>query len=127
MVHIYSKFSKVTRCHKFNLLQEFLHFNGKANSSYGPNDGRIGCYQQICPFTDMKLCCNLYRPKKQLSVGKSLVLFNCQLHFKQYIKTKRVYFGIKLYKLTSSNSITLNFSVNSMKRMFYNDNENSDM
>ena len=63
----------------------------------------------VCLFTDMKHCCKLYYPKKQLSVGKTLVLFKCQLHFKQYIKTKRVCFGKKIYKLTSSNGETLNF------------------
>ena len=30
-------------------------------------------------------------PKKQLSVGKIIVLFKCQLHFKQYIKLKSIY------------------------------------
>ena len=75
----------------------------------------------------MKRYHKLYYPEKQLSVGKSLALFKCQLYFKQCIKTERVCFGIKLYKLTSSNSITLNFSVNNRKRMFHNCNENSDM
>ena len=105
---------------RFHFLQEFLHFNGKANSSYNLNDGRRGCYNKVCLFTDMKLCCKGYYPQKQLSVGKSLVLFKDQLHFKQYIKTKRVCFGIKLYMLTSSNGTTLNFSVKSRKRMFHN-------
>ena len=114
-------------CDRFHLLQEFLHFNGKANSSYDPNDGRRGCCHQVCLFTDMKLCCKLYYPQKQLSVGKSLMLFKCQLHFKQYIKTRKACFEIKLYKLTSSNSITLIFSVNSRRRMFHNWNENSDL
>ena len=105
---------------RFHFLQAFLHFNGKANSSYYPNDGRRGCYHKVCLFTDMKLCCKRYYPQKQLSVGKSLVLFKGQLHFKQYIKTKRVCFGIKLDKLTSSNGTTLNLSVNSRNRMFHN-------
>ena len=98
---------------KFHLLQEFLQLNGKANPIYDPNYRRKGCCHHIYPISDMKLCRKLYHPKKQLSVGKSLALFKCQLHFKQYIKTKRVCFRIKIYKLTSSNSITLNFSVNS--------------
>ena len=114
-------------CDRFHLLQEFLHFNGKANSSYDPNDRKRGCCYQVCLFTDMKLCHKLYYPKKQLSVGKSLALFKCQLHFKQYIKTKRVCFEIKLYKLTSSNDRTLNFSVKIKKRIFHNGNGNSDM
>ena len=100
-------------CNKFHLLQEFLQFNSKANLIYDPNYRRRGSCHQIYPFSDMKLCRKLYHPKKQLSVGKSLELFKCQLHFKQYIKTKIVSFGIKIYKLTSSDSITLNFSVNS--------------
>ena len=55
------------------------------------------------------------------------MLFKRQFHFKQCIKTKRVCFGIKLYKLKSSNGTTLNVSVNSRKRMFHNEDENSDM
>ena len=34
---------------------------------------------------------------------------------------------MKIYKFTSSNCTTLNFSVNSRKRMFHNGDENSDM
>ena len=70
-------------CDRTHLRQEFLYFNGKANSSYDPNDCKKGCCHQIC----LKLFC----PKKQLSVGKSLVLFKCQLHFKQYIELKSIY------------------------------------
>ena len=40
-------------CDRFHFLQEFLHFNGKANSSYDPNDGRRGCcHKRLC----RKLC-----------------------------------------------------------------------
>ena len=93
-------------CDRFHFLQGFLHFNDKSN---------FGCCHQVCLFTDMKLCYKHYHPKKQLGVGKSLVLFKCQLYFKQHIKTKRVCFGIKLYNLTSSNGTTLNFSVTTGK------------
>ena len=72
----------------------------------------------------MKLCRELYCSKNQLSVGKSLELFKSQLHFKQCIKTERVCFGIKLYKLTSSNGITLNVLVIYRKWFFLNGNEN---
>ena len=86
-------------CDRFYFLQKFLRFNGKANSSYDPNDLRKGFCHQVCLFTDMELCRKLYYPKKQ------------QLHFKEYIKIKRVCFGKKLYKLTSSNGTALNSSV----------------
>ena len=103
---------------RFHFLQGFLHFSGKTNS---------GCCHKVCLSIDMKLCHKLYYPKKHLNVGKLLVLFKCELHFKQCIQTKRVCFGIKLYKLTSSNGTTLKFSVNSRKRMFHNGDEISDM
>ena len=122
-----STFQKLWR-DRFNLLQEFLHFNGKANFTYDPNDGKRGCCRQVPLWNfDMKLCHKLYYPEKQMSVGKSLALFKCQLHFKQYIKTKRVCFEIKLYMLTSSYGTTLDFSINSRKRMFHNGDENNDM
>ena len=53
----------------------------------------------------------VYELDKQLSVDKSLVLFKGRLHFKQYIKTKRSRFGTKLYKLRTSNGITLDLIV----------------
>ena len=82
-------------CDRFHFLQESLHFNGKANSSYNTNDGRRDCCHQVCFFIDMKLCHKFYYPKKQLSVGKSFVLFKCQLHFQQYIKAKKSMFWNK--------------------------------
>ena len=100
---------------KFYLLDEFLHFNGRANYSYDLNDRRRGCCPQVCPFTDMKICRKLHHPKRKLSVGKSPALFECQLHYKQYTKTKRVCFGMKIFQLTSSNNITSNFQLTAGK------------
>ena len=114
-------------CDRFHLLKDFLHFNGKENSSYDSDDGRRGCCHKVCLFIDMKLCHKSYYPKNQMSVDKSLALFKCQLYFKLYIKTKGVCFGINLYKLTSSNDTRLNSSFNSRKRMFRYRDENSDM
>ena len=75
----------------------------------------------------MKFCHKFYYPKRQLSVGKSFALFKLHyLHLKQYTKPERVCFGIKVYRVTSSNSITLNFSVNNRKRKFDNGNDNGD-
>ena len=48
--------------------------------------------------------------------------------FQAVYKTKEyIFFEIKLYKLTSSNDITLIFLVNSRKWMFHNGNENNDV
>ena len=72
-------------------------------------------------------CKLVYSPGKNLSVDESLVLFKGRLTFKQYIKTKRARFGIKLYELTMSDGITLEFLVYCGKGMFANDDPNSDM
>ena len=69
-------------CDRFHLPQEFLYFNAKANANYDPNDKRGYCHQ---------VCHKLYYTKKQLCMGKSLVLFQCQLHIKQYITLKSIY------------------------------------
>ena len=69
----------------------------------------------------------VYQPGKLLSVDKSLILFKSRLHFKQYIKTQRNRFGIKLYDLTTSNGITLDLLVYHDKGTFSGDDPNSDM
>lgn len=51
----------------------------------------------------------VYQPGKEVSVKESLVLFKGRLQFKQYIKTKRSRFGIKLCELTTPTGITLDF------------------
>ena len=94
--------------HTFAVLQNLLDFNGNTDSSCDFNDDKTDCCHQVSPLTEMKCCRKLYYSKKQLSVGKSLVLFKFQLYFKKYTKEKKS-FRIKLYKLTSSNGIKLNF------------------
>ena len=70
---------------------------------------------------------SVYSPGKNLSVNESLVLFRGHLQFKQYIKTKRARFGIKLYELCTSNGITLDFLIYCGKGIFYADDPNTDM
>ena len=55
------------------------------------------------------------------------VLFKGHLKFKQYIKSKRARFGIKLYELTMSDGITQDVLAYCGKGMFANDDSNSAM
>ena len=52
-----------------------------------------------------------FSPGKDVSIDESLVLFKGRLSSQQYIKSKRARFGIKLYKLYTSNGILLEFIV----------------
>ena len=49
------------------------------------------------------------------------------MHFKPYIRTKRARFGVKLYELTMSDGIMLDFLVYCGKGMFADDDINSEM
>ena len=121
-------FSKILTPDRFCLLQKFLHFSDNADPNCNPNDDERDRLHKVRPFMEMirERCRKVYCPGKQLSANESLVLFK-GLHFEQYIKTKRARFSIKLYELTSSDGITLDFLVYCGRGMFYNYNEHSDM
>ena len=73
-------------------------------------------------------CQKVYYPGQNLSVDESLVLFKGRLHFKQFIRTKRARFGIKLYELCTSSGITFDFLlIYCGKGMFSNDDSYYDM
>ena len=84
---------------RFKLILKFLHFND--NSTYDPNDPDRDRLHKVRPFLDLirNRFQRVYKPGKNLSVDESLILFKGRIHFRQYIKTKRARFGIKLYEL----------------------------
>ena len=107
-----------------------MHFNDNNDPEYDINDENRDRLHKIRPFLEMirGRCRRVYQPGKHLSVDESLVLFKGRLHFKQYIRTKRARFGIKLYELTTSGGITLDVLVYCGRGMFFgDDDEHSDM
>ncbi|CAG5055107.1 unnamed protein product [Parnassius apollo] len=56
-----------------------------------------------------------YKPYKQLSLDESLLLFRGRLAFRQYIKSKKVRYGIKFFELTTSDGYVLNIMMYSGK------------
>ena len=114
---------------QFYLILKFLHFDNNNDPPYDANDENRDRLYRLRPFLEMAhdWCKQVYQPGRCLSADESLVLFKGRLHFKQYIRTKRAHFGIKLYELTTSNGITLDLLVYCGKGMFYNDDEHSDM
>ena len=114
---------------RFQLIEKFLHFNNNLDPSYDPLDENRDRLHEVRPILDIlrRQCKTVRYPGKELSVDESLVLFKGGVKFRQYIKTKRARFGIKLYELTTSDGITLDFLVYCGKGMFYNDDEHSSM
>ena len=69
--------------------------------------------QKIRTFVNLsrECCSENYSPSKDLCVDESLVLFKGWVVFKQFIRTKQARFGIKLFKLCTSNDILLDFMI----------------
>ena len=54
---------------------------------------------------------SVYYPPENLTIDESLVLYKGRLLFKQYIKSKRSRFGIKMFELATASGILLDFII----------------
>ena len=93
------------------LILRFLDFaDNSAFNASNPNRDRLW---KIREFTQMvhQRCKEVFTPGRDLCVDESLLRFKGRLGFKQFIKTKRVRFGIKLFELCTKTSILLDFLV----------------
>ena len=54
---------------------------------------------------------SVYYPHDNLTVDESLVLYKGRIHFKQYIRTKRARYGIKMFELATADGILLDFMI----------------
>lgn len=52
-----------------------------------------------------------YKPKKNLSLDESLLLFRGRLYFRQYIKNKKAKYGIKFFELCDPNGYVFNLKI----------------
>ena len=122
-------FSQIMTRNRFYLILRFLHFNDNEDPLHDINYENRDRLHKLRPLINLfqNRCRTVYNPGKHLSVDESLVLFKGRLKFRQYIKTKRARFGIKLYELCTSDGITLDLLVYCGKGMFSNDAPNSDM
>ena len=122
-------YSQVMKRDRFYLILKFLHFNNNEDPSYDKDDDNRDKLHKVRPLIEIfrYVAKSVHCPGKYLSVDESLVLFKGRLQFKQYIKTKHARFGIKLYEWCTTDGITLVFLVYCGKRMFHQDDPNSDM
>ena len=122
-------FQKAMSRNRFQLILKFFHCNDNNNPQYDANDENRDRLYKVRPLIDLlrARCKTVYTPGQNVSVDESLVLFKGHLKFKQFIKTKRACFGIKLYELTASYGITLDFLIHCGRGMFDDNNENEEM
>nr|XP_005559135.2 piggyBac transposable element-derived protein 4 [Macaca fascicularis] len=90
---------------RFLLLFRCLHFVNNSSISAGQSKAHISL-QKIKPVFDFLVnkFSTVYTPNRNIAVDESLMLFKGPLAMKQYIPTKRVRFGLKLYVLCESQS-----------------------
>ncbi|XP_046391504.1 piggyBac transposable element-derived protein 4-like [Ischnura elegans] len=95
---------------RFMLILRALHFsrNPKENDAI-PTDPLYKVRPVLDAFVNnMNM---IYYPEKNLSLDESMVLWRGRLYFRQYIKSKRHKYGLKLYVLSEPSGLVLNFCV----------------
>ena len=102
-------FSSVMPRDRFLILIRFLHFAD--NSACDVSDPARDRLHKIRPVIDFvkRRCREVYYPCTEVCVDESLVLFKGRLSFRQFIRTKRARFGIKIYQLCTSSGVLLDF------------------
>ena len=93
------------------LLLIFLHFaDNDLIDIKDPDWDRLG---KIRPIINLirDYRATVYSPTRDLCVDESLVLFEGRLAFKQFIRTKRARFGIKVFELCTNSGILFDFMV----------------
>ena len=117
-------FPQIMACDRFYLILKFFHFNNNLDPDYDPSSDSRDKLFKIRPILELicDRCRNVYSPGDE-----SLVLYKGRLKFKQFTRTKRARFGIKLYELTTLDGITLDFLVYCGQGMFNDEDPNSDM
>jgi len=99
-------FSNVMSRDRYMLLLRFLHFEN--NQSVDVSDPNRDKLWKIRELTDLvrRQCKLIYTSARDLCVDESLLLFKRRLGFKQFIKSKRARFGIKVFELCSKSGMS---------------------
>lgn len=96
---------------RFQLLLSMLHFNNNETIQKGERTGKI---QPLVNLLQRK-CQELFYPGEEIVVDETLVPWRGRLIFRQYIPNKAHRYGIKLFKLCSSDGYTWAFKIYSGK------------
>lgn len=82
---------------RFQKILEFLQFAGNSNyDANHPNRDKLYKVRYVVEFLVDRFKTN-YLPARSISVDEELLLWKERLSFKQYIPSKRIRFGIKLF------------------------------
>ncbi|KAK7473834.1 hypothetical protein BaRGS_00034941, partial [Batillaria attramentaria] len=100
----FTKYSCMSRS-RFEDILQFLHVVDNTFQPAADQPGRDKLFK-IRPFLDAftKACKECYDPKEKIAVDESIMPWKGRLGFKQYIPSKPVKYGIKMYFACESGS-----------------------
>ena len=98
---------------RFELLYRFLHFTDNT----APHDDQDGLYK-FTPLGDSIISRfqTVYKPGSEIVIDESMICFRGRLGIRQYVPGKSHKYGVKLYKLCTPDSYTLNFEVHTKRK-----------
>lgn len=99
--------SSVMARDRFFLLLKFIHF---ADNERAETTNRLYKIENLLCMV-LKKYNKILQPGRHLVIDESMVPYRGRLHFRQYIPTKSHKYGIKLYKLCSTDGYTCNIIV----------------
>ncbi|KAL7637887.1 UNVERIFIED_CONTAM: hypothetical protein RMT77_011499 [Armadillidium vulgare] len=101
-------FPSVMKRDRFCNILSFLHFEDVSEVIDFSNEAerRLRKLNPLLRMLDEAIE-KKYYPSQNLSLDESLLLWKGRLIFRQYIKSKRSRFGIKIFKLVDSNGVTV--------------------
>ncbi|CAG4955706.1 unnamed protein product [Parnassius apollo] len=85
-----------------------------SSNTYTKWKNPTGCTARVIPFTEPTA---YYAPKEELCVDESMIPFRGRVTFRQYNKSKRHKYGIKLFKVCTNPGYTLKIQVYSGKNI----------
>ena len=99
--------SSVMTRDRFLLLLKFIHFE---NNEHANTENRLYKIDRLINLL-LERYKNALQPGRILVIDESMIPFRGRLKFKQYIPNKTHKYGVKLYKLCTSNGYTYNLKV----------------
>ena len=92
-------FNQVMARNRFTEILKFLHFVDNSNyNANDPNRDKLYKVRGVVEFLVDQFK-NVYIPTQHISIDEELLLWKGRLSFKQYIPSKRLRFGVKLFSL----------------------------
>nr|XP_039258488.1 piggyBac transposable element-derived protein 4-like [Styela clava] len=95
--------NKIMSRDRFKKLWKYLHFcdESSAPSAEDPSRDRLYKIRPLIELIEPTLL-SVYTPSKNISIDESMIPFKGKLSFRQFIPSKRVRFGIKVWVLAES-------------------------